>query len=300
MTGHDLGGREPARRRATAKPMLGAVLRKPRLSVKTVSVCAAALSVTSATALIAAGCNSDDGSIHASGAVATAASAAGKAASAAAGAAARAAVAGATAGISAGAGTGSSAAANAAPGSLAPSASASASASTSASSDPGLLPQTRSLPDPADPQFQAGVQSLWQAIVQGNPALAHGFFFPLSAYRQVKALSDPAADYQSRLLAWYDLDIKAAHDQLGPGAATAKLVSVQVPTAQAQWIAPGVEFNKGSYYRVYGTRLVYQENGRTASFGIFSLISWRGQWYVVHLGPSVRSSMRGIVYEPEG
>jgi hypothetical protein len=74
---------------------------------------------------------------------------------------------------------------------------------------------------------------------------------------------------------------------------------VAVPKEQAEWIEPGVEYNKGSYYRVYGTRLTYKENGHTASFGIFSLISWRGEWYVVHLGPSTRPAMQGLVYDPQ-
>jgi len=34
--------------------------------------------------------------------------------------------------------------------------------------------------------------------------------------------------------------------------------------------------------------------------GIFSLISWRGEWYVVHLGPSTRSTNRGIIYNAIG
>lgn len=172
---------------------------------------------------------------------------------------------------------------------------------TPAVPDPGALPQTDALPgDDRDPQFVAGTQALWRAIVQDNPALAKPFFFPLSAYLQVKDIPNPAQDYQDRLMASYGLDIRAAHDQLGPGAAEAKLVGVAVPKAQAEWIQPGVEYNKGSYYRVYGTRLTYEENGHTASFGIFSLISWRGEWYVVHLGPSTRPAMQGIVYEPQG
>jgi hypothetical protein len=35
------------------------------------------------------------------------------------------------------------------------------------------------------------------------------------------------------------------------------------------------------------------------SFGIASLISWRGEWYVVHLGGIVRSSPGGEVDDPE-
>jgi len=178
--------------------------------------------------------------------------------------------------------------------------SASPSPSPSPSIDPGTLPQTHVLPSPNDPVFKAGVQDLWQAIVTDNPTTALPFFFPESAYLQVKAISDPAADYQSRLITWYRLDIEAAHALLGSQASSAELVGATVPTSQAVWIVPGVEYNKGSYYRVYGTRLTYKLGGKTKSFGIFSLISWRGEWYVVHLGPSTRSSNRGIVYAPEG
>ena len=56
-----------------------------------------------------------------------------------------------------------------------------------------------------------------------------------------------------------------------------------VPNA-AQWILPGVEYNKGSYWRVYGTTVTYTVGGESRSFPITSMISWRGEWYVVHLG----------------
>jgi hypothetical protein len=124
------------------------------------------------------------------------------------------------------------------------------------------------------------------------------FFFPLSAYRQVKAVTDPQSDWQNRLVADYELDIRAAHDLLGADTANAEFVGVSVPSPRAVWVLPGQEFNKGPYYRVYGTRLVYRVAGRTRSLGIFSLISWRGEWYVVHLGPPTRPTRGGIVYQP--
>jgi hypothetical protein len=168
--------------------------------------------------------------------------------------------------------------------------------SPSPSLDPGTLPQTHTLPGVQDARFRAGVQALWQAIVQGKPELARSFFFPRSAYEQVKAISNPDEDYRNRLVAWYDLDIEAAHDHLGAKAPQARLVGMDVPEDAAEWIEPGAEYNKGSYYRVYGSRLNYQVGGHTASIGVFSLISWRGEWYVVHLGPSTRSATEGLVY----
>jgi hypothetical protein len=172
--------------------------------------------------------------------------------------------------------------------------------SPSPATDPGTLPQTRVRPGDRDALFTAGAQRLWQAIVQDKPELAHPFFFPRSAYQQVKAISNPDGDYRNRLIAWYDLDIRAAHDHLGPNAAKARFAGVDVPESSAQWIEPGAEYNKGAYYRVYGTRLNYQVDGHAASIGVFSLISWRGEWYVVHLGPSTRPANAGIVYDAEG
>lgn len=200
-----------------------------------------------------------------------------------------------------------------APGAAAPGAGARATAAPGASAphtmptpspsptiDPGTLPQTREKPGDQDARFRAGAQQLWQAIVQDKPELAHPFFFPESAYEQVKAISDPDQDYRNRLIAWYDLDIRAAHERLGASAAGAELVGVDVPEGAAEWIEPGAEYNKGSYYRVYGTRLNYRVGGHDASIGVFSLISWRGEWYVVHLGPSTRSAAQGIVYDARG
>src|SRR5258708_6266436 len=111
--------------------------------------------------------------------------------------------------------------------------------SPSRSIDPGTLPQTHVVPRTNVPMFQAEVQDLWQAIVTGNPDAALPFFFPESAYFQVKAISNPAADYKTRLIALYRLDIEAAHALLGSHAASARFVSVTVPTSQAVWIVPG-------------------------------------------------------------
>ena len=49
-------------------------------------------------------------------------------------------------------------------------------------------------------------------------------------------------------------------------------------------LQPGEEYNKLSYWRVYGTTLYYTEDGQGNSFPVTSLISWRGEWYVMHLG----------------
>jgi hypothetical protein len=63
-------------------------------------------------------------------------------------------------------------------------------------------------------------------------------------------------------------------------------------------VSPGVCDNAVGYYEVPNARVLYRDGGRTSSFGIASMISWRGVWYVVHLGAVVRSSDAGVVNAP--
>jgi hypothetical protein len=148
--------------------------------------------------------------------------------------------------------------------------------------DPGTLAQTRDRPSASGPQWDRNVASLWRAIVTDDPAAAHGFFFPLTAYRQVKAIRDPDGDYMNRLLADFDQDIHTRHRQLGTSAATAPLAGIELGR-QPEWIEPGVEHNKGPYWRVLDSALVYTDGGGRHSIPVKSMISWRGEWYVVHL-----------------
>jgi hypothetical protein len=164
--------------------------------------------------------------------------------------------------------------------------------------DPGTLPQTRVLPRGDDPALATRVQALWQAIVDDRAEEALAFFFPKAAYVQLKALSNAAGDYDYRLVGYYELDVHAAHRLLGHDAANARLVGLSVPTSRAEWMWPGSEENKVPYYRVYGTRLNYTVGGKSHSVGVFSMLSWRGQWYGIHFGPWPRWERYGDVDEP--
>lgn len=167
-----------------------------------------------------------------------------------------------------------------------------------ASTGAGVLPQTTALPSSTTAAFHAEMQALWAAIVAGRPALAASAFFPLAAYEQVKAIADPAADWRDRLLLDFELDVAAAHALLGGGAAGARLLSVPVASSEAAWIPPGYCYNVVGYWHAPGARLVYEEGGVVRSIGVASLISWRGVWYVVHLGAVLRTSTQGIVDDP--
>ena len=163
---------------------------------------------------------------------------------------------------------------------------------------PGRLPQTRTFPSAHSRAFRAGMAGLWAAVVTGRARLARQAFFPLTAYTQVKAIADPAADWHSRLYTDFSLDVTAAHHYLGGGARHARLLRVIVPSAQAAWVGPGVCANGVGYWHVAGARLVYRQHGQVRSIGIASLISWRGRWYVVHFGAVLRTGGDGIVDTP--
>jgi hypothetical protein len=145
------------------------------------------------------------------------------------------------------------------------------------------LPQTRDRPRASGEAFDARVRALWDAIVLDDPERGMTMFFPLGAYQQVKDVPNPAADWRLRLVAAYARDVHALHAALGASASRAQLVAMDVPENQARWVLPGEEYNKIGYYRVFGSRLHFEVDGATRTFDVKSLISWRGEWYVVHL-----------------
>lgn len=161
---------------------------------------------------------------------------------------------------------------------------------------PASLHQTRTLPSAHTAVFNAEMTDLWAAIATGRPLLALHSFFPLTAYTQVKAISDPAADWHSRLFGDFRLDVAAAHRFLGRAPAT--LVQVIAPSSLAAWIDPGACYNSVGYWHLPGARIVYRQRGQIRSIGIASLISWRGRWYVVHFGTVLRNGAYGVVDRP--
>jgi hypothetical protein len=163
---------------------------------------------------------------------------------------------------------------------------------------PGTLPQTRQLPSSGTEALRVEMNSFWEGVRTGTPLLAMPAFFPERAYAQVKAIADPAADYADRLLAGYRVDILAAHALLGSRAGAARLVRVEVPTAYAHWVEPGTCYNRVGYWEVPNSRVVYSVGSGLRSFGIASMISWRGVWYIVHLGAVARSGSGGVVDDP--
>jgi hypothetical protein len=160
------------------------------------------------------------------------------------------------------------------------------------------LHQTMTRPRGHSRILHAELTDLWAAAVTGRPALGMPAFFPLSAYRQVKAIADPTSDWHHRLVADFRLDVRAAHALLGRRARHARLVALIVPSAQASWINPGVCANGVGYWHVAGARVLYRIRGQLRSIGIASLISWRGRWYVVHFGAVLRSANVGVVDQP--
>jgi hypothetical protein len=150
----------------------------------------------------------------------------------------------------------------------------------------------------SSPAVSALAAALWQAVVTDKPAAAMPFFFPLGAYQQLKALSNDAADYRGRLVSHFELDVSAAHLLLGPGASTATLVGLVIPGSYVRWIGPGACYNRLGYWFVPGSRMVYREGGAVRSFGVAALDSWRGRWYIIHLGSEVPPAGQGVVDAP--
>ncbi|MGH9098473.1 MAG: hypothetical protein ACRDWB_13740 [Acidimicrobiales bacterium] len=170
---------------------------------------------------------------------------------------------------------------------------------TTTTTGPGSLPQTGAFPSTTSPQFVANMSALWNAIVTNSPSTGMPAFFPEPAYVQLKTVASASGDFTNRLQSDYGLDIAAAHALLGPNPATAQFVSVNADSADGHWINTGVCDNDVGYFELPNARVVYTVDGQTRSFGIASMISWRGEWYVVHLGAILRSGSGGEVDDPE-
>ena len=145
-------------------------------------------------------------------------------------------------------------------------------------------PQTEDLPSSDDPSLGERVNLLCSAIIEGRPELAHDAFFPTVAYRQVKAVSDPDRDFKIRLLSHFDRDIVDYHQRISRRHPPIRCSGLRIPKGQARWMKPGSEYNRLGYYRVLRSQLdLTDADGNTTTLEVTSLISWRGQWYVVHL-----------------
>ncbi len=140
--------------------------------------------------------------------------------------------------------------------------------------------------------------ALWDGVRSGSLAAAMPAFFPEAAYTQLKAIADVSGDWSDRLVGDYRLDLAAAHALLGATPSGATLVAVHVPQSYAHWVNPGACYNSVGYYEVPNARVVYRQGGDVRSFGIASMISWRGVWYVVHLGAILRPAAAGMVDDP--
>ena len=163
----------------------------------------------------------------------------------------------------------------------------------------GSLPQTHAYPSGRTREFRALMASLWEGIVRGAVAPALPAFFPKGAYEQLKAIYGAGSDWTNRLVHDYRLDLEAAHSLLGRDAPRAHLLGVDVSASYGHWVPPGVCYNSVGYYEMPNARIVYSSGGRIRSLGIASMISWRGVWYVVHLGAILRPSDSGQVDSPE-
>jgi len=146
------------------------------------------------------------------------------------------------------------------------------------------LPQTRDRPATNSPAFRQRIRAVADAIISGDPEPALSAFFPLLAYAQVKDVAKPERDYKFRLVANFKRDVLEYHRALGRDAAHAEFTGITVPEDKAKWMEPGSEGNKLGYFRVLRSRLHFTlPTGRTRELELTSLISWRGEWYVVHL-----------------
>ncbi len=147
-----------------------------------------------------------------------------------------------------------------------------------------LLPQTEQLPGTDSAFYEQLGRTLFQAIIDNNPELLIPYFMPVQVYAALKDSKNPPRDWKYRLYAQLTRDIARYHRLLGKDRARARFLGLDVKPEDAIWMKPGREYNKLSYFRLFGSRIRYSDpRGRERSFELSALFSWRGEWYIVHL-----------------
>lgn len=146
------------------------------------------------------------------------------------------------------------------------------------------LPQTDELPSSDSPSLRRRLELLVEAIRTDDPKLALPAFFPVQAYAEVKAIAKPERDWQHRLIGAFERNVHEYHKRLGEAASSIELRGIEVPEANVKFMKPGSEGNRLGYHRVLRSRLLLgTPDGGERVLEITSMISWRGEWYVVHL-----------------
>ncbi|MGC4068051.1 MAG: hypothetical protein QM784_26060 [Polyangiaceae bacterium] len=146
------------------------------------------------------------------------------------------------------------------------------------------LAQTEDLPSLESPSLRERMRLLVQAIAEDRAEIADPAFFPVVAYEQVKAIANPARDHRFRLMAAFHRNVHEYHGKVRKLPLPLRFVAIEPPGVAARWMKPGSEGNKLGYYRTLRSRLRFADAaGEDHRLTITSMISWRGEWYVVHL-----------------
>lgn len=138
------------------------------------------------------------------------------------------------------------------------------------------------MPPLASDALLESARALFDAIVQGKPELADGFFFPRAPFLPLKDVDDPGR-YHDELVRVYHHDIQKLHKRRRSWDG-ARFVGFRLGSPP-KWIEPGREWNKLGYYRTFDARLDYEVAGRALRLTVRTIISWEGKWYVTHLLP---------------
>lgn len=157
-----------------------------------------------------------------------------------------------------------------------------------------------SSPPKSGVELTSMLNQLWQSIQDNSSQSAKALFFPKNSYIEMKTgvIANPAADFDNRLMTFYKLDLDAYHRHVVTGGKSV-FVSALVNPAQIMWIPVRACENKTGYWHLGPVRIVYKQAGVLKSFAIASLISWNGEWKIIHLGPNPRPHNVGTVDSPQ-
>ncbi len=128
--------------------------------------------------------------------------------------------------------------------------------------------------------FEEKARALTTALSTGELEKAKALFFPLEAFKRLKAIDRPE-QYHKQLTLWYQDDLRREQKGL-----KAPLRFAAFQLGSCKWKEKGTEYNHIAYWSCYKSKIkMLDGNKEKVELEIRTLINFGNEWFVTHLGP---------------
>ena len=128
------------------------------------------------------------------------------------------------------------------------------------------------------------MRQFYTGLRDNNNALCDKAFLPMMDYVALKQGGGNQADWRNRLMYHFHLQLAQLRKRFAASLPGSTYNGYRIPYSTAHTVRVGAEENKAPYWQVFMTTMAFHDkNGRGHNFTINTLISFRGEWWIVHV-----------------